>query len=126
MSYHSSNAQSLTTVQLLAPVAAAATANATGTGVDVSEYEGTLTFTQNIGVVTAGSITGKIVTSDNSNLTSSSDAGTFTAITTSNDPAVQSIHIECSKLKTYVGYVGTIVTGPAVVGVTMQGANATV
>lgn len=126
MSYNASNAKGLTTTQLLAPADAANTAAATTAGVDISAYEGTLTFTQSIGVVTAGSITGKIVTSAASNLSNSSDAGTFTQITTSTDPASESIHIQCSALKQYIGYVGTIVTGPAVVGVTMQGQTATV
>lgn len=125
MSLHASNAGGLTTTCLLASISAAATANATGTGVDVSEYEGALVFTQNVGLIT-GTIDGKIVTSDNSNLTSSSDAGTFTQVTASTDPLTQSITIQCSALKKYVGYVGTIVTGPALVGCTMVGSKSIV
>ena len=126
MSYQAHNAVGLTTTQLLTPASAANTAAATSTGVDVSEYEGTLSFIQSVGAVTAGSITGKIVTADASDLSSSSDVDTFAAITTSNDPATETIHIQCSALKKYVGYVGTIVTGPAVVGVAMIGSKATV
>ena len=120
MSLNPSNTGGLTTTQLLASISAAATANATGTGVDVSEYEGSLVFTQNIGLIT-GTIDGKIITSDASNLSSPSDAGTFTQITASTDPASQSITIQCSALKKYVGYIGTIGTGPALVGCTMLG-----
>ena len=126
MSYQAHNAKGLTTTQLLTPASADNTAAATSTGVDVSEYEGTLSFIQSVGAVTAGSITGKIVTSDASDLSSSSDVTAFTAITTSNDPATETVHVQCSALKAYVGYVGTIVTGPAVVGVAMIGSKATV
>lgn len=128
MSYNANNAKGLTTSQLIAAVSAANTAAATSLGVDISEYEGVITVTQNVGVVTAGSITGKLVTSDASDLSGSVDVtgGGFTAVTTANDPAAQSVTVSCSALKTYIGYVGTIATGPAVVGVTMVGQKATV
>lgn len=128
MSYQANNALGLTTTQVLAPANAANTAAATSLGVDISEYEGTLTVTQNVGVVTGGSITGKLVTSDASDLSGSVDVtgGGFTAVSTANDPAIQSVHVQCSALKTYIGYVGTIVTGPAYVGVSMLGNKATV
>lgn len=128
MSYNANNAKGLTTSQLIAAVSAANTAAATSLGVDISEYEGVITVTQNVGVVTAGSITGKLVTSDASDLSGAVDVtgGGFTAVTTANDPAAQSVTVACSALKTYIGYVGTIATGPAVVGVTMVGQKATV
>lgn len=128
MSYQASNAKGQTTTQILAPANAANTAAATSAGVDVSEYEGALTFTQNVGVVTGGSITGKLVTSDASDLSGAVDVtgGGFTAVSTSNDPAIESVHIQCSALKKYVGYIGTIATGPAQVGVSMIGSKATV
>lgn len=125
MSYNANNAIGLTTSQLIAAVSAANTAAATSLGVDISEYEGVITVTQNVGVVTAGSITGKLVTSDASDLSGAVDVtgGGFAAVTTA---AAQSVTVSCSALKTYIGYVGTIATGPAVVGVTMVGQKATV
>ena len=115
-------AQATTSVQLLAAVDAAATANATtATGLDITEYEGFLIVTQNVGVVDAGSITGTIITSAASDLSSPTTVGTFTAVTTANDPNVQSLAIECNKCQKYIGYVGTIVTGGALVAVSAVG-----
>lgn len=116
-----------TATALLAPASCANTAAATGTGVASHEYEGAVAFVQQIGVVTGGSITGKIVTSDSSDLSGSSDvtfldgATTFTAVTTSNDPLTEVKFADARALKAYVGYVGTIVTGPAVAGASMIG-----
>lgn len=128
MSYQSNNALGLTTIQVLAPANAANTAAATSTGVDISEYEGTITVTQNVGIVTGGTITGKLVTSDASDLSGAVDVtgGGFTAVSTATDPAIQSVHVQCSSLKKYIGYIGTIVTGPAYVGVSMFGSKSTV
>lgn len=111
----------VTTLQLLAPVDAAATANATGTGIDVSTLEGYLIVTQNVGVVDAGSITGTIITSAASNMSSPTTVGTFTAVTTSNDPLSQSISISLNKCQQYISYLGTIVTGGALVSCTAVG-----
>lgn len=126
MSYNANNAKGLTATLILASVAAANTAAATSLGVDVSQYEGTLTFVQNIGVVTAGSIDGKLVHSDASDLSGAEDVSgaTFAQVTTSTDPAVEAIHVQAAALKKYVGYVGTIATGPALVGVAMLGQKA--
>ena len=94
-----------TATALLAPASCAATANATGAGVAAHEYEGAVEFIQQVGVVTGGSITGKIVTSDNSDLSGSSDVTfldgttTFTAVTTSTDPATESKYASASALK---------------------------
>lgn len=110
-----SASKSATPLQLLSSVSAANTSAATGSGIDLQGYDGDLIITQNIGAVT-GSITGKIVTSDNSNLTSSSDVVTFTAVSSANN--VQAVGLRRSELKRYIGYVGTIVTGPALVSVT--------
>lgn len=125
MSHQAHNAKSLTTIQILAAVSAANTAAATSLGIDISDYEGVLTVTQNIGVVSGGSITGKLVTSDASDLSGSVDVpgGGFTAVTTSTDPAAESLHVEVSSLKKYIGYVGTIVTGGVLVGVTAVGSK---
>lgn len=119
-----SNAQSVTTLQLLASVDAAnTTAASTVTGLDITEYEGFLIVTQNVGLLDAGSITGTVITSASSDLSSPTTVGTFTAVTTSTDPAAQSIAIEVNKCQRYIGYVGTVVTGGALIGCTAVGAK---
>lgn len=119
-----SNAHSVTTLQLLASVDAAnTTAASTVTGLDITEYEGFLIVTQNVGLLDAGSITGTVITSASSDLSSPTTVGTFTAVTTSTDPAAQSIAIEVNKCQRYIGYVGTVVTGGALIGCTAVGAK---
>lgn len=119
-----SNAKSVTTLQLLASVDAVNTAAAsTVTGLDITEYEGFLIVTQNVGLLDAGSITGTVITSASSDLSSPTTVGTFTAVTTSTDPAAQSIAIEVNKCQQYIGYVGTVVTGGALIGCTAVGAK---
>jgi hypothetical protein len=105
--------------QLLVPGAAANTAAATGAWVDISAYDGFIAFVQQVGVVTGGSITGKIQHADDGSGTNVADVtgGGFTAVTTANDPASQKIVIPTNALKPFVRYLGTIATGPADVGV---------
>ena len=110
------------TLQLLASVDAAATANAsTVTGLDVTQLEGFLIVTQNVGILDGGTIVGTVITSAASNLSSPTTVGTFTSVSTSTDPAAQSISVELNKCQQYIGYVGTIVTGGALVGCTAIG-----
>lgn len=119
-----SNARSVTTLQLLASVDAADTAAAsTVTGLDVTEYEGFLIVTQNVGILDAGTLVGTVITSDNSNLSSPTTVGTFTSCGTATDVIAESIFIECRALKKYIGYVGTIATGGALVGCTAVGSK---
>lgn len=122
MALNSNEAKSLTTTTMLGPISCAATANATqGTGTDISAYEGVLVFIENVGTIT-GTLAGKIITSAASNLSSPTDVGTFTARTTSNDNATSTLEVNCSALQQYVGYIGTIGTGPALISVTVTGA----
>lgn len=123
----SSISQGVSTLQLLASVDAAATANAsTTTGLDVTDYEGYLIVTQNVGILDGGTIVGSVITSDASNLSSPTTVGTFTSVSTSTDPAAQSISVNLNACKQYIGYVGTIVTGGALVGCTAVGKKKTV
>lgn len=111
--------QASTVVSLQAPTEAADTVGATGPGVAVSGYDGDLTVIQNVGVVTAGSITGKLQEADDSSGTNAADisGATFTAATA---PGIQKITVPRKSLsKPYLRYVGTIVTGPALVSVTL-------
>lgn len=118
-----SNANSVTTLQLLASVDAADTAAAsTATGLDVTEYEGFLIVTQNAGLADASAtITGTVITSASSNLSSPTTVGTFTVVTDATDPAAQSIAIECRNLKQYIGYVGTVVGTGVLIGCSAVG-----
>jgi hypothetical protein len=123
----SSISQGVTTLQLLASVDAAATANATSpAGIDVTDYEGFLIVTHNVGILDGGTIVGTVITSAASNLSSPTTVGTFTSVSTSTDPAAQSVSIELNKCQQYIGYVGTIVTGGALVGCTAVGKKKTV
>ena len=123
----SSISQAVTTMQLLASVDAAATANATtATGIDLTDYEGFLIVTQNAGILDGGTLIGTVITSATSNLADPTTVGTFTTVSTSNDPLAQSISIEVNKCKQYIGYIGTIVTGGALVGCTAIGKKKTV
>lgn len=119
------SAKSATAVTLLAPVDAANTTAATGTGVLVAEYEGDLMITSSVGVVTAGSIAGKLQACSAADGTGAEDitGATFTTVTTSNDPLIQKITLDSNTMpaaKPYLRYIGTVTTGPAAVSVVLH------
>lgn len=120
------SAQDATAVTLLVPGEKAATVNATGTGVLVAEYEGNLLITQHVGLVTAGQIAGKLQACTAADGTGAEDitGAAFTAVTTSNDnPNIQTYALSANAMpaaKPYLRYIGTITTGPAVVGVELH------
>lgn len=122
-----SQASAATSTALLHAVDAANTAAATsGTGLwlDVRAYDGEILVTQDVGVVTAGSITGKLQSATDANGTGGADitGATFTAVTTSNDPLTQKIAVDVrAVVGGFLGYVGTIATGPAAVSVVASG-----
>ena len=119
------SARDCTVVSLLTAGSKAATANATGTGVLIGEYEGDIMVTQVVGAIT-GTLDGKLQACQDSAGTGAADitGATFTQVTTSNDdPNVQKIWIEAGSMpagKPYLRYIGTIGTGPSVVGVTLH------
>ena len=114
-------AQAARVTKLLSAASCANTAAATSGWVAVSEFEGDIMFIENVGTVTGGTIDGKIRHADDGSGTNAADVtgATFTQATTSTDERVEKLVIPASKLKGFVQYVGTIVTGPAVVGVEM-------
>lgn len=113
---------SVTTV-LLAAASCANTAAATGTGVDLQDYEGPMIVVQNHGTST-GTLDGKIQDSaDNSSFADVAGL-TFTQSTTTAD--VKSLVLQSKQVRRYVKYVGTVGTGPQVVGVTISGVKKTV
>lgn len=116
-------AQACEVVSLLTAASAANTAAATGTAVNIAKYEGDLMVTQVVGVIT-GTLDGKLQQCDDAAGTNAADitGATFTQVTTSNDnPFVQRITVPAGSLtQPFLRYVGTIVTGPAIVGVTLH------
>lgn len=112
-----------TTAVLLAAASCANTAAATGTGVDLKDYEGPIVIVQNHGTST-GTLDGKIQDSaDNSSFADVTGA-TFVQSTTTAD--IQSIVLQSKQVRRYIKYVGTVVTGPQVVGVSMTGVKKSV
>lgn len=112
-------------VTLLAPANAANTAGATGLGVDIRPYEGDLMVTSSVGVVTGGTIAGKLQACSAADGTGAEDitGATFTTVSTSNDPLIEKITVSCDALpaaKPFLRYIGTVVTGPAQVSVVLH------
>jgi hypothetical protein len=122
-----SQASAATAVSLLDAVDAADTAAASsgsGKWLDVRTYDGEILVIQNIGVVDAGSITGKLQSATDANGTGAADISgyAFTAVTTSNDPNVQTLAVDPKKVTGgFLGYIGTVVTGGALVSVVAAG-----
>lgn len=117
-------ASAATMTSLLDAISAAATANATsgsGKWLDVRGYDGEILVVQQVGAVT-GSITGKLQSASDANGTGAADitGATFTAVSSANN--TQSIAVDPKKVVGgFLGYVGTIVTGPALISVTAGG-----
>lgn len=112
-----------TVTALLASASCANTAAATGSGVDLKDYEGPVVIVQNHGTGT-GTLDGKIQDSaDNSSFADVAGL-TFAQSTTTDD--IQSLVVQSKQVRRYIKYVGTIVTGPQVVGVSMTGVKKSV
>jgi hypothetical protein len=119
------SATGVTAFTLLSPADHANTAAATGTAVDITDYDGYIVVTQQTGVVTAGTIVGKLQhgdAADGSDAADITDAA-FTSVGTATDLATASLTVFAPNLKKYLRYVGTITTGPAIVGVSAIGAK---
>lgn len=112
-----------TTTVMLAAASCANTAAATGTGVDLKDYEGPVLIVQNHGTST-GTLDGKIQDSaDNSSFADVAGA-TFTQSTTTAD--IQALVVQSKQVRRYIKYVGTVGTGPQVVGVSLSGVKKSV
>jgi hypothetical protein len=120
----SSQGSASTAGNILDAVSAAATANATSGSakwLDVRTYTGEIVVVQNIGAVT-GSIAGKLQSATDANGTGAADitGATFTSVSAANN--VQRVVIDPRQVVGgFLGYVGTIVTGPALVSVSTLG-----
>ena len=99
------------------PAEAANTAAATSGWLDVRNVKGSILFIQSSGAIT-GTLTGKIQGATDSEGTGAADisGATFTAVS-----AADKVHkcVVMSGAAPYMRYVGTIVTGPVIVGVMM-------
>ena len=126
MSLNSPDASSVVARIALGPVSAANTAAATsGTAqwVDTIDLEGTLEVTVAIGALT-GSVTGKLQTATDANGTGAADLTGYTHATISTAATSAIIVVPKNALTNrYLGYVGTVVTGPALISVTVQGSK---
>lgn len=115
-------ASGATCASLLTSVSAANTAAATGTGVDLIDYDTSVMIVQNHGTST-GTLDGKIQDSaDNSSFADISVTGvtsTFTQETTT--AGIQVLALNPKSVRRYIRYVGTVGTGPQVVGVSLVG-----
>lgn len=111
---------SVSTVASLSNAASQA-ATVTGAALNITalDWDGQIEVTQNVGAVT-GSITGKLQESaDGSTGWADITGATFTAVSAANN--TQRITLVAGSTLGYIRYVGTIVTGPAVVAVTAGG-----
>lgn len=114
-------ASAATPAAIIDTVSAANTAAATsgsGKWLDVRHFDGEIFVVQAIGAVT-GSITGKLQSATDANGTGAADisGATFTIVSAANN--TQRIALDPKKVVGgFLGYVGTIVTGPALVSVT--------
>lgn len=112
-----------TTTQLLAAQSCAATANATSAALNLIEYEGPLLITENHGAGT-GTLDGKIQDSADGS-TGWADTG-FVFTQKGAGAAVESMNLQSKQVRQYIRYVGTIVTGPHLLGVTVAGVKKSV
>ena|SRR3990167_5162785 len=114
--------QSLSVARVLPAVSAAATANATSAWIATPLMaQGDLSVVVNIGAVT-GQLVPSVEDADDGSGTNGAAVtpldGAFTTITTSNDPTTQKRCFSIRALRPYFRFVGTITTGPVLVGVT--------
>lgn len=108
-----------TGVNVIAAVSAANTAAATSAAVDLIDYDGPVLVVQNHGTGT-GTLDGKIQDSADGSTDWQDVSGlTFTQVTTTAN--TQKIAFNAKSVRRYVRYVGTIVTGPHLIGVTLVG-----
>jgi hypothetical protein len=117
-------ASAATATSLIDAASCANTAAATsgsGKWLDVRPYDGEMLVTQQIGAVT-GSITGKLQSASDANGTGAADitGATFTIVSAANN--TQTYALDPKKVVGgFLGYVGTIVTGPSLVSVVAAG-----
>lgn len=112
-------ASAATSTSLLDAVSAANTSAATsgnGKWLDVRGYDGEILVTQNLGAVT-GTIAGKLQSASDANGTGAADITGYT-FGTNTANSTSTIAVDPKKVTGgFLGYVGTIATGPSLVSV---------
>lgn len=119
-----SQASAATVATILPALSAAATANATtstsGGYLDIRPYQGELLVIQALGAVT-GTIAGKLQSASDANGTGAADiAGAVFPTNTANSTSKVVLDPK-TVVGGFLGYVGTIATGPSLVSVTVSG-----
>jgi hypothetical protein len=113
-------AQAATTTLLLNPVSAANTAAATSSWIDVRSYEGDIMFVNQVGALT-GSIVWTIEDATDGSGTGGAamtpNEGAYAAVTAN---SIQKRTVNANTTRGWVRCVGTIVTGPALVAVSIS------
>jgi len=117
-------ASAATITNILPPVSASATSNATsstGHWLDVRPYDGEILVTVSTGALT-GSMVGKLQSGTDANGTSAADitGATFANVSTANQTRTYSLDPK-KVVGGFLGFVGTITTGPILIGVTAGG-----
>lgn len=114
-----SQGSAYTAVGHVPPASQAATFNAAA-WLDVRQFEGEITIEQYVGAVT-GSITGSIQdATDNSGTGAAAlSGGAFTIVSSANN--IQKLVFDARATRGFIRYTGTIVTGPALVSVSVRG-----
>ena len=118
-----SQASAATSTSLLDALSAAATANATsgsGKWLDVRIYDGEMLVVQQLGAVT-GTIAGKLQSATDANGTGAADITGATFPTNTANSTSKVVLSPAAVPGGFLGYVGTIVTGPSLVSVVASG-----
>lgn len=116
--------EAVTVTAIINPVSAANTAAATSAGIATAGYEGDILLIMQVGVIT-GTVDFTFATADNSGMTSPTAVtpvgGAIAQITTSNDVATYVAVIPSTQSKGWIQIIGTVGTGPALIGYSMVG-----
>ncbi len=125
MSLDSQAAASLTVRQMLAPTVCANTAAATsgaGFWIDTQDLSGSIAVIVDIGAVT-GSVAGQLQSASDANGTGAANiAGYAFGPVSTSDQEVNLVIPKSAMPARYLGFVGTIVTGPVTLGAVAVGA----
>jgi hypothetical protein len=116
-------ASAATTTSILDPVSAANTAAATSGSakwLDVRAYDGEILVTQVLGAIT-GTIAGKLQSASDANGTGAADITGYTFPVNTTNQSSKVVVDPKKVVGGFLGYVGTIATGPSLVAVTAAG-----
>jgi hypothetical protein len=116
-------ASAATRPRILDPVSAANTAAATSGSakwLDVRAYDGEILVTQVLGAVT-GTIAGKLQSASDANGTGAADITGYTFPVNTTNQSSKVVVDPKKVVGGFLGYVGTIATGPSLVAVTAAG-----